>query len=130
MDKSTAINSSNFVVAELKEDEIEGILLDHNKKIEFLPYKIYMQLPNLINYRAFDCSIKQIARENFENLSRLEVIWLSWNKIQRISGNTFKGLERLKKVYLSKLKLLVFLYKKPKRSNNFFGFCELINYFR
>lgn len=96
-----AINATNFVVAELRDDEIGIIVSAGNKNIEYLPYKIHMQFPNLVEYAADDCSIKQISKENFEKLNRLQKIFLSSNKIQKISGNTFKGLETLARVDLS-----------------------------
>lgn len=102
MTKKTAINAANFVIADLPDEDIKGIDFYDNKKIEYLPYKIYKQLPSLIEYLAYSCSIKQISKENFEKLSSLEVIRLENNRIQKILGNTFKGLERLKKVDLSK----------------------------
>lgn len=101
MDEKTAINATNFVIAELKDEDIGGIDFNYNKAIEYLPYKIYMQLPNLVTYRAQWCSIKQISKQNFEELRRLKNILLNNNKIQKISGNTFRGLEKLIEIDLS-----------------------------
>lgn len=100
MTGNSAINATNFVIGDLRDEGVGGILFDWNKKIEFLPYKIYMQFPNLASYRASHCSIKQIAKENFEKLSSLKEIYLWSNQIQKISGNTFKGLQSLMNVYL------------------------------
>lgn len=101
MDKKTKINASNFVIGELRDEAIEGIDFSENKKIEYLPYKIYMQFPNLVDYRANQCTIKQITKANFENLNRLKYLKLSSNKIQKIFGNTFHGLGNLREVDLS-----------------------------
>lgn len=109
MNGSTIINATNFIIADPRDDDIRGIFFDLNKKIEYLPYKIYMQLPILIKYSANNCSIKQISMENFEKLNRLEQIRLAGNLIQKISGNTFKGLKRLKHVDLGKFG--IYLYK-------------------
>lgn len=100
MDIPKAINATNFVIAELRDEEIGGIRFDGNKRIEYLPYKVYMQFPNLIHFKAKECSVKQIMKENFEKLSRLQKIDLSSNVIQKISGNTFKGLESLMQIKL------------------------------
>lgn len=102
MDEKTVINATNFVVGDPSDDEIGGIKFDENKNIEFLPYKIHMQLPNLIIYQASKCSIKQITKKNFEKLSRLKEIDMSFNQIRKISGNTFRGLESLTFVDISK----------------------------
>lgn len=103
MSKRTAINATNFILAELRDEEITAINFKGNKRIEYLPYKIYMHLPNLALYEANECSVKQITKENFEKLIRLEEIWLSQNKIQKISGDTFKGLESLHEITLGEV---------------------------
>lgn len=102
MSGRTAINSTNFVIGDLKFEDVEGIIFENNKDIEYLPYKIYMQLPNLIFYNASRCSIKQVSKENFEILNRLKFIELQLNQIQKISGNTFKGLRSLRHINLSR----------------------------
>lgn len=102
MTEKTAINATNFVIGDLKDEDIGGIDFNYNKAVEYLPYKIHMQLPNLVTYRAKFCSIKQISKENFEKLTRLKSVELNNNQIQKISGNTFQGLEKLLQVVLSK----------------------------
>lgn len=108
MNERTSINSTKFVVAELRNDEMQGIIFTNNTKIEYLPYKIHLQFPNLIYYYADKCSIKQISKENFESLNRLERIDLSFNRIQKISGNTFQGLGKLQKFRFSRFSIFVF----------------------
>lgn len=102
MTDRVAINSNNFVIAELRNDGMEGIVFSNNSKIEYLPYKIHTQFPNLVAYMASRCSIKQITKENFEGLNRLERLDLSFNKIQKISGNTFQGLQKLQRFRFGK----------------------------
>lgn len=102
MTERTAINATNFVIADLKDEDVGGIDFNYNKAIEYLPYKIYMQFPNLVTYRAQSCSVKGISKENFEQLNRLKNINLESNRIEKISGNTFKGLEKLLDVNLRK----------------------------
>lgn len=101
MGNKTVINATNFVIAELRDEGVGGISFDGNKQIEYLPYKIHQQLPNLFKYQASNCSIKQITKENFEKLNRLEKISLSSNQIQKINGNTFERLDKLWAVLLS-----------------------------
>lgn len=110
----TAINSTKFVVAEDRNDEMQGIIFSNNTRIEYLPYKVHLQFPNLIYYMAGGCSIKQISKENFENLNRLERIDLSYNKIQKLSGNTFQGLAKLQRFRLGTFSIFyqIFLFNK------------------
>lgn len=97
----TAINSTNFVIGEQKDEEIGGMIFDSNKNIEYLPNKIYLQFPNLVVYKADRCSLTQISKQNFEQLKRLKVISLVSNQLKKISGNTFTGLGSLQEVNLS-----------------------------
>lgn len=103
MTEKTIINSTNFIIADLRDEDIEGIRFDGNKRVEYLPYKTYMQLPNLVYFTASGCSLKQIIRENFEKLSRLKFLDFSFNQIQKISGNTFSGLTDIDSVELSEI---------------------------
>lgn len=105
MTNQTEISFTNFIIANLKDEEIEGIKFEGNKNIRFLPYKIYLQFPNLVIYNAERCSIKQISMQNFENLRSLKSIELRFNRIKKISGDTFKGLDNLRSVDLSKFNL-------------------------
>lgn len=102
MNKRTVIDSDNYVLADLKDDDVEGIIFERNMDIEYLPFKIYLQFPNLDIYKASRCSIQQISKENFEKLYRLKYIELSFNRIQKLHANTFKGLKSLERVLLSK----------------------------
>lgn len=105
MTTRTIIDSLNFVIADPRDDTVKGIVFDGNKNVKYLPYKIHTQFPNLIIYKSNRCAVKQIAMDNFENLSKLKEIELSFNHVQKISANIFKQLPSLKKVYLSELLL-------------------------
>lgn len=107
MTYKTVINDTNFVFADLRDEEIEGVTFEGNKKIEYLPNKMYLQFPNVLIYKASRCSIKQISRENFENLNRLKYIELAFNEIQKISATTFEALASLVRVDLSEFIRLI-----------------------
>lgn len=101
MDTHTAIDAGNFVVADLKDEDVGGIVFEGNKKIEYLPYKIYMQFPNLYAYFAKGAAIKYLTKENFEKLNRLLIIDLAFNNIQKIRADTFSGVPYLENIFLS-----------------------------
>lgn len=101
MNEKTAINSTSFVVADLKDVDVEGMIFEGNSNIEYLPSRLFLQFPNLLIYKAAECSVNEINKENFEELTRLKVIDLSFNRIRKISGNTFLELESLLFVNLS-----------------------------
>lgn len=101
MDTNTIIDSDNFVVGDLKDEDVGAVISNRNKKIEYLPLQIYKQFPNLYLYLASECAIKQISKENFEKLNRLTVLNLAHNQIQKIRADTFVGVPSLSNVLLS-----------------------------
>lgn len=103
MTGKTAINTTNFVIAEVRDEEVQGIDFDENERIEYLPYKIYKQLPNIARYTAKKCSIIEITKENFEKLNKFRMVLLDANRIRKIFGNTFEGLKSLSFVNLGKV---------------------------
>lgn len=103
MNAHTIIDSANFSVAGLRDEDVGGLNFEGNKKIGYLPVYLYKQFPNLYVYFAKSCAIKEITKENFEKLKRLFVLDLSYNNIQKIRADTFNGLTILGKIYLSEL---------------------------
>lgn len=101
MNNNAVIDSANFIIADLKDEDVGGVIFEENKKIEYLPVKIYMQFPFLYIYLARGCSIKQITKENFEKLDRVVVLDLSQNNIQKIRADTFNGVPNLSNLLLS-----------------------------
>lgn len=105
MNNNTRINATNFVVAGSKDGRTKGVEFSNNLEVEYLPYKIFMQFPKLLELRAFQCSIKQITKHNFEQLIELEKIVLHGNQIQEISVDTFKGIVNLILIDLSEFEV-------------------------
>lgn len=101
LDTSTTIDSDNFVIADLKDEEVGAVIFNGNKKIEYLVLQIYKQFPNLYLYLAKECAIKQISKENFEKLNRLTVLNLAHNNIQKVRADTFNGVPNLSYIMLS-----------------------------
>lgn len=86
------------------EQSIIGLYFDNNKKIVYLPVKVHRIFPNLIEYRAENCSIREISKKNFEKLYKLRTIILEYNQIEKVSSNTFADLPLLLYIGLRKLK--------------------------
>lgn len=110
LDNSVGITSLGFVVesnvsssADVKAmNSTQGLFMYGNDKNLYLPFRVSTVLPNLIDYNAGNCQIKEIAKPDFVNLNKLTRLVLSNNQIKKIDGNTFEGLVSLKKLYLSK----------------------------
>lgn len=74
--------------------------MEHNKKIFYLPDKIGDAYPNLIIIRAGNCSITAISRQNFKGLNKLKNVYLPDNQIKELENGAFKGLLELRCIYL------------------------------
>lgn len=92
---TSPINSSDFSIADRKDEEVKGIYFVENPAIEFLPIFVYQKFPNLQGYAAYNCSIREVSKKNFERLTRLVNIFLLGNKLERIPSDTFDGLINL-----------------------------------
>jgi Leucine-rich repeat (LRR) protein len=87
-----AINEAGAVFEDGKDETIEGLYFDQNKKIVVLPEKVSDKFPNLIAYGANKCSVKNIAKIHFENLPKLRRLNLDGNNIANIASDTFDDL--------------------------------------
>lgn len=110
--ESSAIDSRNFLITSAREETVEGFSVWQNKKVEYLPKNTGEKYPNLIGYDARDCSIKEISKEDFKGLSKLQRLYLNYNQIEKISDDTFDSISGVHEILLG----LLFDFD----SNNFF----------
>jgi hypothetical protein len=87
-----AIKEAGVVFEDGKDETIQGLYFDQNKKIVVLPEKVSQKFPNLIGYGANKCSVKSIAKIHFENLPKLRRVNLDGNNIAIIASDTFDDL--------------------------------------
>jgi Leucine-rich repeat (LRR) protein len=87
-----AIKDAGAVFEDGKDETIEGLYFDENKKIVVLPEKVSEKFPNLIAYEANKCSVKNIAKIHFVNLPKLRRLNLDGNNIAIIASDTFDDL--------------------------------------
>jgi hypothetical protein len=102
MDRETSIDSEGFQIS-TKDETIQGLRMENNKNVEFLPESPSRLFENLIGYNAEKCSIKQISYKNFKNLIKLQVLWLKKNEIEMIPSDAFKDLSSLEMLGLRKI---------------------------
>ncbi|KAL7016874.1 hypothetical protein ACKWTF_010173 [Chironomus riparius] len=94
------ISSKNVEISAKQSEFIKAINFRNNKKIEFLPIKVYKKLQNLNVFQAFNCAVQEVKYENFQNLAELQLVSLASNEISNIPKDTFKDLSNLKHLEL------------------------------
>lgn len=82
------------------EQNCTGLWFDGNK-MSYLPINIGDKFPNLQAISAEECGLKAVGWEDFKDLTKLEILWLTKNSLEMIPGNTFRDCVNLQKVYLS-----------------------------
>lgn len=100
--KEVTIGSDDFAVSSAQDETVGGLEFFENKNVSYLPTGISEKFPNLLAISATACSVKAIEAKNFKNLSKLKVLWLRANKIERISIGTFDDLIALELTDLRK----------------------------
>lgn len=103
MNRTTVINSTGLKIFSSFDETMAGLIFNENKKIFYLPIDVHKKYPNLIIYVPAGCSLMSISRENFRNLGRLKMLWLSGNLIEKINSDTFEDLKSLEELHLSEL---------------------------
>lgn len=99
---TTVISDENVELGGIKNVNVDTILLNNNKKIEFLPVRVYKTFPNLEIYLASEAAIKKISALNFAGLSKLEFLILDFNKIEIIPEDCFQELIQLQEIDLGR----------------------------
>lgn len=84
-----------------RDNAMESVAMDHNKKIFYLPLKIGDAFINLVTLRAGNCSIKEVSRQNFIGSRNLKYLNLEHNQINKVESGTFESLTTLNELYLA-----------------------------
>ncbi|XP_037039519.1 chondroadherin-like [Bradysia coprophila] len=103
----SVIFADNFRIASDRNESVKSIDFSphdssQNTAINFLPVDVSTVFPNLVIYDAIRCSIRQITKENFKQLTKLQSLVLIQNNIVRIDENSFDDLVNLKEINLYK----------------------------
>lgn len=102
LDKRTAVRTTSVTFYPGSDGNVRAISFSFNQKVEFLPIQVGQKFPNLVQYRAANCAVRRVTKDNFEGLVKLEALRLSGNRIEKIASDTFEGLSNLKLVYIGK----------------------------
>lgn len=99
--QEATIDSPGNLIKHQRDLTIKNLEFYFNREIRFLPIKVHEKFPNLMMISANYCSIKTVAKENFEKLNKLERLYLSGNHIEEIVQNCFEDLTQLEYLHLS-----------------------------
>lgn len=98
----TLINHDDVPMSVAKDTSKTMMYLNSNNDIYFLPVSVHESFPNIEHYAAERCSIQEISKKHFENLTELQKLWLDGNFITKIKSDTFEGLDKLADLNLGK----------------------------
>lgn len=96
VNSNNGINDVLFTILTSINVNVRGLVIKHNKFIEYLPEKVNENFQNVIAYDAWNCSVKSISTENFRNMRKLEGLYLPYNQIEFIDERVFDDLVSLK----------------------------------
>lgn len=94
------VYSEDSTISAKRTETTEAISFENNKRIAFLPVKVYRTFPNLVAYEVFDCSLRSVTYKNFERLNRLQFVGLEKNQLRHIPDDTFRNLRQIQHIYL------------------------------
>lgn len=112
VDNNTAISIDDVTFLSTSNYFVDGIHFNSNKRIVFLPVRIYESFPNLRAYFAGNLNISKVSHKNLQRLSKLEILHLNNNRIEKIRSDTFEGLLKLRIVNLGKLFCVLDIFRK------------------
>lgn len=100
--QSASIVVKNFEIKDERNEDVQTIDFQGNKKVKYLPIKLHRKFPSVRVYVAERCNVEEISQANFENFFHLEELNLYGNRIETVRRNTFMYLVSVKTIYLSK----------------------------
>lgn len=100
--ENTDINIDDVSFLLTSDYSVDGINFNANKKVKFLPVKIFQSFPNLRGYFAGNLNVSEVSHKNLQRLAKLEVLYINNNRIEKIKSDAFEGLLKLRIVNLGK----------------------------
>jgi Leucine-rich repeat (LRR) protein len=102
MNTTTSISTPSTMISSQEDRKTKLLTFNGNRKIQFLPIKIYQTFPDLKEIDANECSVREISVENFRHLKQLMKLTLRGNDLEKIPRNSFEDLFSLEVLDLRK----------------------------
>lgn len=97
---STVIESTEFLITSNRDETVGGFIADNNEKLEHLPSNLGEKFQNLLALEVYECSLKEITKENFKGLNQLQTLFLAFNQIETIDDDTFDYITTTEEIVL------------------------------
>lgn len=98
---ATAIETPDVKISN-RDSSINRLVIRNSPKIFYLPIGVAENFPDLISYFAAAIPIKEISKQNFLGLSKVNSLWMYGTKVEKIPSDTFIDLVALETLYISK----------------------------
>jgi hypothetical protein len=92
---NNAIGIPGFSIWWPKDNNMNGLRIEPNKKVKHLPENLNEIFLNLVVYSAQNSKIQEISKVHFAELKYLKKLWLNNNQIQKVPGDSFEDLYSL-----------------------------------
>lgn len=99
--RNQSIDSEGTTVSPSSASNFQGIYFERSKDVKYLPEKLAEKFPDLLAMQVIHCEVKSVQKKHFANLNKLFYLSLFENKIEVISNDAFDDLSMLEILYLS-----------------------------
>lgn len=102
MVRNQSIDSEGTTVSPSSDSaNFKGIYFERSKDVKYLPEKLAEKFPDLLAMQVIHCEVKSVQKKHFANLKNLFYLSLFENKIKVIATDAFDDLPKLEILYLS-----------------------------
>lgn len=95
------VDDEDFTISPLEDPEINAVHIVSKKGVKFLPYDLSRVIPALAFLKVRHCSVTEISKKHFTNLTELRELDLGGNQIEYVPSDAFEDLKKLYKLDLS-----------------------------
>lgn len=116
LNQNTEIRGPSITIDNRKNGTVQAMDFNNNRNVDFLPVRIYLVFPHIVEYDARNCSVQSISKANFERLHHLKLVYLQGNQIKAVSSDVFHGLNNIEDIDLGEFD------SEIEKENNSSGF--------
>lgn len=109
LEYETLIDTPDYTFAgHINYTTVEILIIKHQQNVEFLPVLAHERFSVLKVYFISNAPVQKISKKNFEKLFNLAYLMLDRNQIEIIKSDTFEDLLRLERIWISMTFRIIF----------------------